>query len=710
MKKFLKNTVKNSAIFTLIPFVMLESCKTPQSTKTINKEPALERTTEKAESGKLNLTQEEGEIAAISSLSGVSVLSVYMAAQSLKKPSELKSGRSAYNQKVMEAFKGLSADQKRLILQENVNRLKELRAMTGKTEKIKVMVIGAPGGSGHRSAGDSMKKILSELPGGEDLFEVKYVEPFPFSTDKWNQLAREGRGEELAEMAKYRPYAEAILDNPFGRKYVKSKMLEAMKNPDVVIQAEHIGTKAMRAITEDLGAQHRLVPTDFALEHFLMGIKKVSPDSLDFRIDAPISGDQVNQKFLDSRGIKNAVATGYPVRWEILDLAERLRSLDQSVRLKAEGEVKKVISDLSGDTFAHGKDRSIFVMMGGLGTTEEAMKQYVETVVKGAGQLAPEDGKVHLFMAQAEGFKENIDALYKELARQSPELAGKVQVHSLGRVSATEVGSFMNSGITFTKAGGGSIAELATMGGNAVFDIRLSKWLEWEKFNYEMFERNKWGYAIQDNSDPEEIVGKMKQAFLDRTNGRSAKIANQFHLDWPQAVLSDLISKEKQALFRQHGKFYMEDAGWGPGAKENKKVIDLDVEMSKASPGPGSKIVGGTAIAIAVASALAAAGIATPEETKEELKNRLAESLKLTDGNSKMASCEFILATGKQHCITWLNYDQTLLRNQCENLPEGSLSLNKQCDQTIYPMNCQINSNLILNGQNIEGQCALLNR
>ena len=154
----------------------------------------------------------------------------------------------------------------------------------------------------------------------------------------------------------------------------------------------------------------------------------------------------------------------------------------------------------------------------------------------------------------------------------------------------------------------------------------------------------------------------------------------------------------------------MEDAGWGPGAKENKKVIDLDFEMSKASPGLGSKIVGGTAIAIAVASALAAAGIATPEETKEELKKRLAESLKLTDGNSKMASCEFILATGQQHCITWLNSDQSLLSKQCEKLPQGSLSLNKQCDQTIYPMNCHINSNLILNGQSIEGQCVFLNR
>ena len=196
-----------------------------------------------------------------------------------------------------------------------------------------------------------------------------------------------------------------------------------------MIKVEHIGTKAMRAITEDLGAQHRLVPTDFALEHFLMGIRKVSPESLDFRIDAPISGDQVNQKFLDSGGIKNAVATGYPVRWEILDLAERLRSLDQDIRLKSEIEVKKVISDLSGDTFTHGKDRSIFVMMGGLGTTEEAMKQYVETVFKGADQLAPEGGKVHLFMAQAEGFKEKIDALYKELARQSPGLAEKDQVH-----------------------------------------------------------------------------------------------------------------------------------------------------------------------------------------------------------------------------------------------------------------------------------------
>ena len=199
-KDKINSRLKKSLSFGLI--FLIVSCKTTSKIENNIKEVDEMETAEEPSGPGLQLTDENREIAAVASLSGLSVLSVFMAAESLREPGLLKSTKASYNETIMEAYRSLTPVQKRTILKQNVDQLKELRKLSGKTEKIKVMVVGAPGGSGHRSAGESMKAALEKLPGGSDLFEIKYVEPFPFGTDKWNELARQGKGEELAEMAK----------------------------------------------------------------------------------------------------------------------------------------------------------------------------------------------------------------------------------------------------------------------------------------------------------------------------------------------------------------------------------------------------------------------------------------------------------------------------------------------------------------------------
>ena len=162
-----------------------------------------------------------------------------------------------------------------------------------------------------------------------------------------------------------------------------------------------------------------------------------------------------------------------------------------------------------------------------------------------------------------------------------------------------------------------------------------------------MFERHNWGYAVQNSADNDEIVDKMARAFSDRSRGIKANIANQFHLDWPQAVLSDMITLEKRRLLRDYGKFYQGDPVWDMEPKKVSNVVDINALKGQGVT-VSSKVIGGVSLAAAVASAIAAVVIAVPGETKAKIQDDLRDSLKLTKGSG---SCIGQEETRESSCV-----------------------------------------------------------
>jgi len=178
-------------------------------------------------------------------------------------------------------------------------------------------------------------------------------------------------------------------------------------------------------------------------------------------------------------------------------------------------------------------------MLGGVGANEEVFTKYVHELSKSAADIVGTEGRLHLFIAQG--------ASVLNLERVEAESHDKFSLHLLGTVNAKEVGSLMHNGVTITKSGGGTIAELVTMGGTAVFDTSLSQHIRWEKYAYELFHERGWG-SILDPTGSSEMGPMILKAFANRKASKESmlKTKNQFHLDWPFAVVTDLLAIQKK--------------------------------------------------------------------------------------------------------------------------------------------------------------------
>ncbi len=451
-----------------------------------------------------------------------------------------------------ENFKQKSVSQKREILEKTLQDLISLRQSHGKQDAIKIAIIGAGGGGGHKSAGDSMKTVLERIPSSQKAFQVVYIEPIPFDVKSWNDAMKSTEGNKLKWMIRAKPAAETLLFTRNRRSLLQKHIKEQLERegmggvPDIFVQAEHLGTKVLHAlIRQEYGSQHRLVPTDFQLDNFVWNLRG-DKDPLEFRIDIgvnPEDAESANAKTIKNQKLDTILFTGYPVRWEILDLAERLHSEDANIKDSAMNDVRLVLKKLAGDkNYNFEQDQSVLVMIGAAGGALKTFEKHIHDLALFSEQKIGE-GKVHLFIAQALSDEKSAQKL-QELSSEIEKTHPKLQVHLLGKINALEVGVLMFNGVSICKSGGGSIAELATVGGSALFDNSLSKYIRWEKFAYRMFQEKGWGYVLN-GKNTIEILNK---AFANREQTQKSMLQhkNQFHYDWPYAVLRDLISIESR--------------------------------------------------------------------------------------------------------------------------------------------------------------------
>jgi hypothetical protein len=451
-------------------------------------------------------------------------------------------------QHVMNRYKQLKPSQKRLVLKQNIQELETLLRLYGrggKDQKIKILLVGSDGGGGHKSAGNSIVNILNSIPGAKDLFDIAYVEPFTmFSTSYWNNSLKKEDGQALQKLVKYKSLAEFLLGFVAAKKIVKNNMESVLSNPDIILQIEPVGTSCVKKIARELGAAHRVIPTDFKINLFLQRIQDIPLDDPSFRVDIALDDPDV-VKVLNKRNIKNYLVVGYPVRLEILELAERLASEDEIIKENAHQDIRDFLNKQTGITIDHGiikeqsyrpGDKTLLLMIGSLGVTKDRTMSYVQMVAGRAKELVEPGQTVHMFVAQSDGFSaELIEKLRKEF-RSTPGFV----LHAKGRVSASEVGMLMESGVTFCKGGGGTVAELVTMGSCAVFDMNVSGFVPWEKFAVKMFEKNGWGAPLHNSEDEQELIRALQNMFNTCSSVSHTMPANQFHLDWPKALLEDV--------------------------------------------------------------------------------------------------------------------------------------------------------------------------
>lgn len=450
-------------------------------------------------------------------------------------------------------YKKKSPTEKRAELIKSAKTLEELAQSRFKKNKaqdtkINILIIGNNGGGGHKSAGDAITKILKELPGQTNLFNIVYLEPFASSlTNGWNKALQQEDGKTLAWLCgNKRLFDFGLGCFPFNN-ILRSTLKDAMKKPDVILQVQPLGTARFKRIAKDRGAQHRVVPTDLRVDQFVDGIKNIPAGNLRFSVD--IMGDMPDLiEVLEKKSIKSYVPVGYPTRLEILDLTEKIQSTNPKIKSKAEQDVQDFLEKQAGFSNVNGVikenvffkkgDSVIFIMIGARGTLTSRIVRYAHIIAQHADTLAPKNKKVHLFLAQADTF---IDTLKEELTlvcktTKNPPLV----IHALGKVSAQEVGMFMHAGVTLTKAGGSTVAELLTLKAPAVFDMSISQYIVWEKYAADLFVKNKWGIQLTNPEDDKEVADALKKAFELRKNCCASMPTNQFHLDWPKAFMDDL--------------------------------------------------------------------------------------------------------------------------------------------------------------------------
>ncbi|NRA46320.1 MAG: hypothetical protein HRU09_15310 [Oligoflexales bacterium] len=439
-------------------------------------------------------------------------------------------------------FVKMSPEKKKIVIERQASIVKEL--LGGKKIDLAISWIG--GGHGHMSARDGVKNAINMIPGWKDIFEIK---DYRLSTsgryryeDMWAEVMATGDRErmknilngtdaEWEEIGKQN-WREFGSINSFKEEVEQVRKLYDGRSPDFIVTV-HNATLLyhQQRLGQVLDADMRSIPTDYDIRHFF-GKSSAGILAPDVRIDLPgdTGTDSPSRKRLKELGLKNVELTGYAVRWPFLYQAQRQYSSDENVRKAVEVDI---------DAFYQAKgvkpgDKSILVMLGGAGSSNEVLKKYVQKVAENVEKISASGEKVHMFVASSPEQNRFLDNVQIELEKKGISRS-KFELKPQGRISADNIAKFMSRSLCIVKPGGSTTAELVTTRAKALFDMTISDVLPWEKEHAEWFERNKWGRKMPESDSPDDFVKAINTTFNQKPTVEFPK--NQFNLDWVAQIL-----------------------------------------------------------------------------------------------------------------------------------------------------------------------------
>ncbi|NRA46319.1 MAG: hypothetical protein HRU09_15305 [Oligoflexales bacterium] len=431
-------------------------------------------------------------------------------------------------------FVKLSPEDKKIAIEKNVLLLKQQL----KDQKINLVITYIGGGSGHRTAKDSITNILNGIPGGNTIFNVvdySIDTPFQKWIDKyWEGLMRKGDGRGLKKLITGQDWNldKKFLSNLFydNLKHESTRIKQILhgQNPDFIVSVHNARSLGFQqALGKELNADMRLVPTDFDARHFFLGSRSTDGK---VRVDLPADPKGTPlEKRLNRVGLRDYEVTGYAVRWPFLEQAEKLSSELHKNEMLAE------IDDFFKKKGVGKNDFPVFLMLGGTGTSDEVLEKYIKHIAKNAGEFVVGDGKVKMFVANKPEQTEFLNNLLDRLNHQGIKIdRNKFELLPQGAVPPENVAKFMTRSVNIVKPGGATTAELVTTKGKAYFDMTLSNHLPWEKQHALWFEKNGWGRRVLDLDNETEFLKGFREVAKLQPEGFPK---NHFHLDWLAQML-----------------------------------------------------------------------------------------------------------------------------------------------------------------------------
>lgn len=468
-----------------------------------------------------------------------------------------------------------------------IKKLLSARATKGQAANLNIVMIKIELGGGHKAALQAMSdSILSDLS-TEDRKLINIIPIDFFGSDKeraardFNKILETEDGDTLARNLWGKPLLERFYDTLPGLLHIQNNITgEIMRHaktlgvdhqrlhPDIVISAQPFGLRALsRYVISKYNTQLRIVPTDFYLGDWMQRFEPVHQHEPSLRYDASYDSEYIRTQF-EEKGIQAVSFFGYPIRKEISALADALYSSDGAKSKKAKLSVDKTINAMT-QTPSFGKkgfrsgDQTALIMMGSKGTGAERYISYLKPLFEYAKNLDKSE-VVHVFVAalkprgpkgdellpdstaqkkyldyqtkQQEIFEE-VQSAVRSLGKNADR---RIRVHLLSFINAKQVGSLIYHGVTITKAGGSTSAEIAALGGRALFNMRISKVAPWERGNVYFLESS--GRAIPMSTKPgleSEFVKKGMRDLMRR--GRNKPVdRNLFQRTWGSTVLRDL--------------------------------------------------------------------------------------------------------------------------------------------------------------------------
>jgi hypothetical protein len=571
---------------------------------------------------------DEGEMAVVPGLAAGAVVAVMIAASSFEDAEDYAKPKGILGSGVLEAFSKLGEDDKKKQMTELVDRVKAMREIQGQTEPIKIAIVGAGGGEGHRSAAKSLENVLDLIPEAKALFQIVYVEPIPFSTDGWNKAMKAQNGPMLKAMSEGKVFADALLDNPVGVSIVQKNMQEQMAaggakdkdgnhilkthntkmegTPDIVIQAEHVGTSTFQKIAKAMGAMHVVMPTDKTLSVFLDMLNPYDDVRVYTGYDyfGDTDGLKNDKNLIERKQLQDRLRqVGYPVRDGFLDKEWEIGNEKEFKEAKARARVT-IEGILEGVVKLGDKDKTVLLMEGGAAANREAFIAHIKKMNAYAKTLG-EGETVHLVIAQGFGklTQENLEAL---------GLDPKLKVHIKDKLDDKQIAALTFHGPKIGKSGGGSFAEGLYMACPTLYTDDISQYIGWERDAYKTAEANGWGSVINSSTSNEDFVEKMKKAFvlsedLEKRKAMQAFGRRDLKSLMPYALFSDFLASQEQDLqARNPGEYakYRDNVDGKVYTPSHLKPNQAALARKTTLEGRGAL---GAAVAIMAAGAAAAA-------------------------------------------------------------------------------------------------------
>lgn len=468
-----------------------------------------------------------------------------------------------------------------------IKKILKERALKGEPGKLNIFMLKIELGGGHKAA---LKAMEDSILWGLSDEEKKLINIVPidfFGSNKeaaareFNKILETENADKLSKNLGGKPMLERFFDTNVGRSIIgrnishdinifakKAGISPKSLKPDLVVSAQPFGLHALnRFVTDNYNTQLRVVPTDFYLGDWMQRFGPISSDDPTIRYDASYDVDYIRSQF-SAKGIDAIEFFGYPVRKEISEMAKELFSEDDIIKARAEKNVSATISNLSkspdGKPSFKSGDETALIMMGSKGTSAERYIDYIRSLAEFSKNI--DQGKtLHVFVAAIEPrppkgdekisgtkaykkYKEyydrqilvfdKVNTAIEDILKNNPN--SKIKIHLKSFMNAREVGSLIYHGPTITKAGGSTAAEIAALGGRALFNMRISEVAPWEKGNAEFLDSK--GYAIRMSTDKAlegEFLKKGMGQFLKQGKNKPLGI-NDFQSEWGTAVISDL--------------------------------------------------------------------------------------------------------------------------------------------------------------------------